>query len=381
MANVTVGRRRLIALLVLTSVLLVTLDLRGNVVFDRARDGFAIVMAPFETAARVVTRPAVNAWRAVTEYDDLLDELARLQEQVDAQRGAEIAARNAIIENQRLQALHDLEALADIPSVTASIIGLSPSNLDQIVEIDRGRSQGIETGMPVVNEAGLVGKVTQVFPNSSLVMLATDTQYAVRVKVLAEETPVPPTVPPETVPSGLEVGDVTTTTSTTTTTTIPEVFEPEDGDAEVDDADVGDAEEGDADEGDADEDDAGVGDADDQEGGLDDGPFAITTTTAAPVLVERETGALRGQGQNRLPMVTLVTSSPTLGQIAVGDTVSTAGGRESLAPPDIPVGVVRNVISRPGSAGTELEVELSADLNRLQFVRVLLYRPLSEVDQ
>lgn len=375
MANVTVGRRRLIALLVLTSVLLVTLDLRGNVVFDRARDGFAIVMAPFETAARVVTRPAVNAWRAVTEYDDLLDELARLQEQVDAQRGAEIAARNAIIENQRLQALHDLEALADIPSVTASIIGLSPSNLDQIVEIDRGRSQGIETGMPVVNEAGLVGKVTQVFPNSSLVMLATDTQYAVRVKVLAEETPVPPTVPPDTVPSGLEVGDVTTTTSTTTTTTIPEVFESDDGDAEVGDAEVGDAEVGEGE----------VADADDQEGdpagGLDDGPFAITTTTAAPVLVERETGALRGQGQNRLPMVTLVTSSPTLGQIAVGDTVSTAGGRESLAPPDIPVGVVRNVISRPGSAGTELEVELSADLNRLQFVRVLLYRPLSEVDQ
>ena len=343
MANFAVGRRRLIALLLLTSVLLLTLDLRGNVVFDRARDGVAVVMSPFETAAQVVTRPVVNAWRAITEYDDLLDELARMQEQVDAQRGAEIAARNAIIENQRLQALHDLESLADIPSVTASIVGLSPSNLDQVVEIDRGSLQGIRTGMPVVNEAGLVGKVTRVFPNSSLVMLATDTRYAVGVKVLSEEAPVVPTVPPETVPSGLEVGDVTTTVATTTTTV------PEGDDLEgLEDLDGLDGSE----EPPADTDllaDA-VGDPDDPFGL--GGPPGVTTTTAPPVIVERETGALRGQGHNRLPLVTFVSSVPALGQINVGDTISTAGGRESLAPPNIPVGVVRNVISRPGSAGT-----------------------------
>jgi rod shape-determining protein MreC len=368
MANFTVGRRRLIILLLLTSVLLLTLDLRGNLVFDRARDAFAVVMSPFETAAQVVTRPVVNAWRAVAEHDDLLEELRRLQEQVDAQRGSEIAARNAIIENQRLLALNDLESLADFPTVTASIIGQSPSNLDQIVEIDRGSLQGIEVGMPVVNEAGLVGKVTEVFPNSSFVMLVTDTRYAVRVKVLSEEIPVAPIAPPATVPSGLDVVDVTTTTSTTTTTTVPETFEPDgddEPDVDPDDADV--------------DPDATAGDR--PAGGLlDDLIGSVTTTSVAPVLVERETGALRGQGGNRLPLVTFVASNPVLGQISVGDTVSTAGGRESLAPPDIPVGVVRNVISRPGSAGTELEVELGADVSRLQFVRVVVFRPLAEVE-
>ena len=375
MANFTVGRRRIIVVLLLTSVLLLTLDLRGNVVFDRARDGFAVVMSPFETAAQVVTRPVVNAWRAVSEYDELVEELRRLQEQVDAQRGAEIAARNAIIENQRLLALNDLESLADFPTVTASIIGLTPSNIDQVVEIDRGSQQGIEVGMPVVNEAGLVGKVTQVFPNSSLVMLVTDSRYFVRVKVLSEEVPVPPTAPPDTVPSGLEVGDVTTTTSTTTTTTttttVPDTFEP-DPDAGGPESDP------DADPGDPDTD--APGGLLDGLDGLGDGPVAATTT-APPVRVERETGALAGQGGNRLPLVTFVTSNPVLGQISVGDTVATAGGRESLAPPDIPVGVVRNVISRPGSSGTELEVELSADVSRLQFVRVVLFRPLSEVGE
>jgi rod shape-determining protein MreC len=367
MANFTVGRRRLIVLLLLTSVLLLTLDLRGNVVFDRARDAFVVVMSPFETAAQVVTRPVVNAWRAVAEHDQLLEELRSLQEQVDAQRGSEIAARNAIIENQRLLALNDLESLADFPTVTASIIGLSPSNLDQIVEIDRGRLQGIEVGMPVVNEAGLVGKITEVFPNSSFVMLATDPRYAVRVKVLSEETPVAPTAPVDTVPSGLDTVDVTTTS--TTTAAVPETIEP-DG---ADEADIDPDADADADP------DASAGER--PTGGLlDDLVATATTTSAPPVLVERETGALRGQGGNRLPLVTFVASNPVLGQISVGDTVSTAGGRESLAPPDIPVGVVRNVISRPGSAGTELEVELSADVSRLQFVRVVVYRPLAEVE-
>jgi rod shape-determining protein MreC len=61
--------------------------------------------------------------------------------------------------------------------------------------------------------------------------------------------------------------------------------------------------------------------------------------------------------------------------------VETAGGSESLAPTGIPVGRVLNRADRPGSGGPLLDVELNADLARLNFVRVVLYRPLSEVEQ
>ena len=56
----------------------------------------------------------------------------------------------------------------------------------------------------------------------------------------------------------------------------------------------------------------------------------------------------------------------------------TAGGSLSLAPPDIPIGQVANVIRRAGTAGLELEVELNADLNRLIFLTVILYAPPTE---
>ena len=49
------------------------------------------------------------------------------------------------------------------------------------------------------------------------------------------------------------------------------------------------------------------------------------------------------------------------GRIVVGDLIFTAGGNDSLAPPDIPIGVVRNVINRSSSAGPLLEVQPSVE--------------------
>jgi rod shape-determining protein MreC len=58
----------------------------------------------------------------------------------------------------------------------------------------------------------------------------------------------------------------------------------------------------------------------------------------------------------------------------------TSGGNESLAPPDIPIGTVSKVERRSGSAGPLLQIDVSADLERLNFVNVVFYRPLAEVD-
>ncbi|MGA1704998.1 MAG: rod shape-determining protein MreC, partial [Ilumatobacteraceae bacterium] len=172
------GRRRVIIALALTSALLLTLDLRGNRLFDAARSGFTVALQPFQQAAEVASTPIERLWRAYSDFDTLEEENRVLRAQVDAQRSAEIAAQNAIIENQDLLALNSLESLASYDSVTARLVGQSPTNFDQQVEIDRGSIHGIRVGMPAVNEAGLVGKVTRVAPTSSVIMLVTDPSYA-----------------------------------------------------------------------------------------------------------------------------------------------------------------------------------------------------------
>ena len=298
MALYSPGRRRVIILLAVTSVLLLTLDLRGNRVFDAVRSAAGAVADPFQTAADVVTSPISRVVRSYRDYDDLVAEVTDLRSQVEAQRAAEIAAQNAIIENQDLLALEGLESVASYDSVTARLVGKSPTNFDQQVEINRGSAHGIRVGMAATGTGvGLVGKVTRVSPQSSVIMLVTDPSYAVPVKIIAAQ-------------------DTT---------------------------------------------------------GHDE-----STEVEAPEVI-RETGVLRGRGDDRLPRVSLVAGSAGFGRISEGDTVFTAGGSTSLAPPNIPVGTVANVITRAGTAGQEVEVSLVSDLERLQFVRIILYQPPTEL--
>ncbi|MCB0968116.1 MAG: rod shape-determining protein MreC [Ilumatobacter sp.] len=363
MAIYSAGRRRTIIVLLLTSVLLITLDLRGNAVFNGIRSGFEYAFRPFEIAGEVVARPVSRVWKGVTQVDDLEDEVARLQEIVDRQRQAEIAGDNALIENRELRDLLDIESVANFDLVQASIIGSSPSNFDQRVEISAGSTDGIRVGMPVVNSAGLVGRITQVNPTTAVVMLATDPQYHVPVKVVAE-IPAAELIeePVTTTPSGVPVDELdgssttsttstttSTSTSTTTTTTLPDPATfpgstlPEELTTPVDTTTTS--------------------------------TTTTTTTTLPPVIITRETGVLDGYGGDRLPRVRFIADSPQFGRIEPGDAVLTSGGSESLAPPNIPVGRVANVISNAGTQGLELEVELNADLDRLNFLTVVLYLP------
>ena len=221
MAVYTPGRRRAILLLVLTSLLLITIDLRGNALIDAARDGFDRAMRPFESAAEVVARPVRNAWRGITEYDDLEAENDRLEAEIDAMRTNDIAAQSVIEQWLRLRAIFDLESAGDFGRVVASVIGQSPNNLDQIIEIDKGTSDGIRVGNPVVNPAGsLIGKITSATSDRARVMLLTDTNYAVLAKIVRPEPlPEPPATTTTTTPAvAPPAGGTGTTTSTTSTT-------------------------------------------------------------------------------------------------------------------------------------------------------------------
>ena len=273
--------------------------------------------------------------------------LEKLQQQIDTQRSDQVAAQAAIQENNALRRALNLESLASFELKTCQVIGSSPSNFDQRVEIDCGSLDSLRVGMPVVNDAGLVGKITNVSPETSIVMLVTDPLYHVPVKVIAEVDPTPPTSAPVTVPSGLPVGDVTTTTSTTTTTLAPgSTTAPPDESLAPD----------------------GSGTT-----STSTTEASTTTTTLAPIEVTRETGVLDGFGGDRLPRVSFIADSPLFGRVAEGDAVLTAGGSDSLAPPNIPIGRVANVIPGVGVEGLQLEVDLNADLDRLNFVTVILY--------
>lgn len=394
MAIYTVGRKRVMLALLLTSVLLLTLDLRGNPVIDTIRDGFGVVLDPVESATGVITNPIERAWNGVTNFDDLERENQALQEQVDRLIGTQAAAEAAVIEGKELQALYSLPSLSGIDTEVARVVGYAANNLDQVIEINKGSRSGIAVGMPVVNQAGLVGKVTQVTANSARVMLVTDARYTVAVKVTSSDQ-ADALTPTNTSPSGLDPAQVEAAGTTTTTlpaavipgltqpnglpvpdTTLPgatenlPVFVDENG-RPLTEQEIRDL--------------AALAEAVPATDSVpEEDPATATarsTTTTTIEVVEKEYGALEGRGRLRLPQIKFLQDNPSLAELRVGDLVETAGGSSSNAPPGIPVGRVANRADRAGSGGPLLDVELHADLARLNFVRVVLYKPLSEVGQ
>jgi rod shape-determining protein MreC len=344
---------RAIILLALAAVFFITLDLSGSSSTSNLRRAFDTIFAPVEGVARVVTRPVSNAWKAIRDYDDVIDENDRLKEQVALQEGAAVAAAASVRLSQELLALNGLPTLAGINSVTAQVIGDTPTNFSQTVEINQGANSGIKVGMPVLNAAGLIGKVTEVFADRALVMLISDPDYALSVKVVTKSSRTPVTLPPlptedaPTVDSVIETTDTSSTSSTSSTTTTILGFTP--GTTTIPPEVV-----------------AGAG-----------GGSNITVPVASQLAV-RETGILEGRGPGTRPIVRFLDASTRASAIEVGAPIVSAGGSRSLAPPDIVIGVVSRVVERLGTAGPVLEIDLVADLSSLSFLRVLLYQPITE---
>ena len=104
----SLSRRRVLLLVVLTCVLLITLDKRGNPVIDSMRSAFARVMRPFDTATKAVVLPLERAWHGVTGYDDLLQQNQALKDQLEHVKGNDIEARSAVLEYRELLKINQL---------------------------------------------------------------------------------------------------------------------------------------------------------------------------------------------------------------------------------------------------------------------------------
>jgi rod shape-determining protein MreC len=84
-------------------------------------------------------------------------------------------------ENERLRALLELRPALAVRSISAELLYEAADPFSRKVFVNRGSSQGVLAGAPVVNEAGVVGQVTRVYAFSSEVTLLVDKDAAVPV--------------------------------------------------------------------------------------------------------------------------------------------------------------------------------------------------------
>ncbi len=150
------------------------------------------VVVPIRTAIATVLQPVertlavpLEMWRgggdylrglnhALTAEDAARRQLAQQAER--AARGDQLAAENA-----RLRALLDLRPALSVKSISAEVLYEAPDPYSRKVFLDRGSMNGIALGAPVINEAGVLGQVTRIYPFSAEVSLLTDKDASIPV--------------------------------------------------------------------------------------------------------------------------------------------------------------------------------------------------------
>jgi rod shape-determining protein MreC len=123
--------------------------------------------------------------RAVLRHYVFLVGVAKDNERLTAQtaelRGKLYELRDVEQENERLRAVLDMRDRSRFDAVGARIIALDASTWFQSFTIDAGSDVGLERGMPVVSDEGLVGTVVSVAPRSAKVLPIVDMNSAVDV--------------------------------------------------------------------------------------------------------------------------------------------------------------------------------------------------------
>jgi rod shape-determining protein MreC len=187
-------RRAVLAALVLSSLILLTAyfgESSGGGLHAVQR-GAMEVLAPIQEGANRALKPFRDLFGwfgdtldAKSERDKLRAERDQLRRQV-----GELTVENSQVRQRAgLAAQNGSGGMARYDPVEARVYQRSPSTWDQTVLINKGSSDGLRVDQPVLNEAGLVGRIQAVSDGNAQVMLLTDPDFGVSAKVAKSQEP------------------------------------------------------------------------------------------------------------------------------------------------------------------------------------------------
>ncbi len=150
------------------------------------------VMQPLRVALATVLYPAqwlalrpVLLYQSTSQYFSSLTAVQAEQEEANKKHNLQSQRANQVeqlsLENERLRKLLGLRARLQSPSTAAQVIYDAADPYSRKVIIDKGMADHVKLGSPVLDESGVLGQVTRVYPLVSEVTLITDRDHAIPV--------------------------------------------------------------------------------------------------------------------------------------------------------------------------------------------------------
>lgn len=168
------------------SLLLMFIDARYRYL-ESARSAVSVLISPIQ---RMATIPGI-LWQQADDFfitqnahQNLLAENAELRSQHQNDAAQLLQLQDLQSENQQFRKLDELPVRHEFSTQLAEIIYAERNVFKRKVLIDKGSQADVQLGQVVMDDAGIVGQITRVYPWLSEVTLITEKDHAVPVQVV-----------------------------------------------------------------------------------------------------------------------------------------------------------------------------------------------------
>lgn len=132
------------------------------------------LVAPVERAAWATGHGVRNAWANYVNLRHVRQQNADLQKQIAELRLQRAAMAEDAQQAKRLRAVLSFRQGYLGKTVVAQVIGTSGSDASRLLTLDKGAQDGLRPDMAVITPDGIVGKLRDVFPTTSQLLLISD---------------------------------------------------------------------------------------------------------------------------------------------------------------------------------------------------------------
>ena len=165
------------------SLALIFVDARFQTL-ELLRQGVSLFTHPIQQVAHSPVDFLQNAQSYVSSVTRFREENARLKRAQLDDSLALLRTRQLEAENERLRRLLEVKERQPVNGRVSQILYAARDPFSHRVIVDKGQQDKIVAGQPVVDELGVVGQITRVFPFVSEITLITDKDQAVPVQIV-----------------------------------------------------------------------------------------------------------------------------------------------------------------------------------------------------
>jgi rod shape-determining protein MreC len=181
--------RLLLVLLLVSSLFLITLDLRGVNLASSIRSGIATAFSPLESIASKIFSPVGNFTSDLKNFNQSKKKIEQLTKENDLLKSTQILDEDTVGQLSQLRNVLDLAGRGGYKVVAAKVINRgSSATFKQTITIDIGKSSGVDINMTVISDSGLVGVVKSVTSNSAIVLLMSDPTFKIGVRIAGTQS-------------------------------------------------------------------------------------------------------------------------------------------------------------------------------------------------